>query len=149
MILKMSNTLETFEESQHFSPSEVLIPDIRSTISDQSTHHNQSERDSRATARTPPQVLDEGQIQWWKCFWLNSATLWLLATLSVLLIGGLVTIFTISEAQHGFNSPNSQYRYGWTYGPTVGKFTCARHTRGCATDYAHSSCRAHMFVVES
>jgi hypothetical protein len=61
-------------------------------------------------------------VSFWNPPWLRTGTLLGLATLFACLIASLVAIFVTSEQRHGLSSPQSKYRYAWTYGPTISEF---------------------------
>lgn len=61
-------------------------------------------------------------VDFWNPPWLWTSTLIGLASLFLCLIVSLLAVFVISLQKHGITSPQSNYRLGWTYGPTIDEY---------------------------
>jgi len=106
----------------------VLVPDNDNASDRTSDTRARSQYDiksqSNVTLNSRALLLPLSQAQdisLWNPSWLQYKTLLGIATVSLCLISSVIMIFSMSQHNHGLSSPQSKYRYAWTYGPTLGE----------------------------
>ena len=116
-------------------------PDANKSLSSVPVLHNKTEDNSRIADRNI--MVGEGQ-QLWVPFFLRRRTLLLFASLFIVLLAALATLWRVSEIEHGLSRADSNNHYLWTYGPTAGK--CPSKWQQICTNALKSLCHCQCIL---
>ncbi|KAJ9653267.1 hypothetical protein H2198_007511 [Neophaeococcomyces mojaviensis] len=145
----MTDELTAFQEENCLLRREGRLSD--STLDGSKDTQNNGETKPNVAHKSHSLLLPLSQtnnVTLWNSFWLKVSTLLAIAALSFCLLISLVVTFVLSEQRHGLSSPQSRYRYAWTYGPTVGQSFSSDLQGKPFTKVLRSPCWNYMLVVE-